>query len=201
MRVARAISETIHLTVLGVWGGAMIMIGVTAAIGFPTMKALDPKLPEYAQFSGDHWMIAAGKVMNKAFLVSDWIGVVCAVLAAITLVVVLVGTRTRFARPATVLRTVALAAAIAALVYSVGVLRPHMQHELRAFWDAARAGDNQAAAIHQKAFDEMHPQASFLIVAQLVLALWALGTGGYAAVTESDWKRAHAKATPTEEAP
>ena len=184
MRIARAISETIHLGVLGLWAGTVLMTGVTAALAFPTMKALDPTLPGFAKFNGDHWMIAAGSVMNKAFLVSDWVGLVCAGLAVVTLLFVLLGVRVKFAKPATVLRTVALAAALGMSIYAVAVLRPHMQAELTDFWDAARAGDSDTAAIHQQAFDDLHPKASFLLISQFVLVLWALGAGGFAALTE-----------------
>lgn len=190
MRTIRAICETIHLGVLGLWAGSVLMIGVVAAIGFPTMKALRPTLPEYAAYPADeHWIIAAGAVMNKGFLASDWIGIGCAVLAVVTLLVVLLGARVRFARPATILRTLALAGAVGVLIYSVGVLRPRMQEALHSFWEAAKVGDLARAEPQREAFDAMHPTASRLIGAQLVLVLCALGFGGYAATTDRARRR------------
>jgi hypothetical protein len=98
--------------------------------------------------------------------------------------------RVRFARPATVLRTVAFVGALIVGAYSLAILRPEMQRELHAFWDAARAGNVDEADVHRAAFDEMHPRASFFIVTQLVLVLWSLAAGGFGAVMERDGERA-----------
>ena len=186
MRIARAICETIHLGALGLWAGAVLMTGVTAALVFPTMKGLDPSLPGFEAYTGDHWAVAAGSVMNRAFLAADWIGLVCGLVATATLVIVIVGVRVRGVRPATVLRWVVLGAAIVVSVYTLAVLRPAMQRELVAHWDTARAGENAAAARHMARFNAMHPRASFILMAQLVLVASALGAGGYVALTERE---------------
>ncbi len=62
---------------------------------------------------------------------------------------------------------------------------------LVAIMDAARRGEALTAGrlgeaeAHRAAFDEMHPTASFFIVTQLVLVLWALGAGGFAALMDT----------------
>lgn len=186
MRPGRTICEIIHLGALGLALGAMVITGAAAAIAFPVMKALDPHLPAFAAYGEPHWPVAAGSVMNRLFGVTDAVLLGAAIVAALTLGASRLIFRARFASIAGVLRLIALAA----LLGSVGLtrldLRPRMQSNLTAYWEAARAGDAEAAARHKAAFDADHPRASFLLVTQLVLAAWAFGAGAWHALRDDD---------------
>ena len=75
--------ETVHLAALGVWFGALVTVSATAALAFPTMKRLQPALPGFRIDLADHPQIAAGHVMNPAFMGVMVGGAVCSLLVAL----------------------------------------------------------------------------------------------------------------------
>ncbi len=169
--------RTIQAGMLGVALGVLVMTGAAAAIAFPTMKALQPSLPEFASYPSDHHRIAAGQVMARVFRVAE------AALAATLVVAIIAFTLdlVRASRQATVLerrvraaRGVLYVGMLAIMGFKFGVLNPRMNAELGAFWSDARAGNVQAADAHRAAFDADHPTASKLLYAQAVLVALAL---------------------------
>jgi len=184
MRIVRTIAEVLHLCALGVWAGAMGAVGAAAAIAFPMMRDLDPSLPAYAAYEGPHWSIAAGAVMNRVFALADTLGFVCACIAAATLVVVFV-VRARPLAPM-VIRAALVAGALGLAGHAMFVQGPAMRAHLHAYWEAAEAGEDETAAVHKEAFDAMHPRASGLIGAQLIVVLLAFGVGGWATIHERE---------------
>jgi small-conductance mechanosensitive channel len=165
MTRSRSILDALHRGTLGLWMGVLLMVGTTAAIAFPTMKSLDPHLPAYARYDGDHWAIAAGAIMNRAFLVSEWATAAFGAVAMMTL-----GFARRRRGRVWFIRLLALTVALGLSIWILAGQRPAMSHHLESFWSAAAAGDNAMAAEHKAAFDRMHPVASNLLITQLVLA-------------------------------
>lgn len=170
-------AESLHAAALGLWGGALVASGAVAAIIFPTMRDAQVHMPDFASYSGAHWPIAAGQVMNKVFLLVDGLGIGALVIAVLTLAIVVRVRPTRHVGSATAVRLIALGMLIAMTGYAVGILRPDMQHHLHAFWLAAKTGDAANATLHRAAFDARHPTASFVMGAQLVLIVVALMAG------------------------
>ena len=159
----RAFCETVHTVALAIWLGVVVAAGATAAIVFPAMKALSPRLPEYAAYDGEHWPIAGGHIMVPVFLFADIVQFVCALLAALTLVGLLLLVKIPARRPAVILRMLALAVAIASLTSMLLIVTPRFNAAVTQFWDAAKAGDSKAAQIHKAAADDIHPLASKLL--------------------------------------
>ncbi|MFG0275707.1 MAG: hypothetical protein ACF8QF_11680 [Phycisphaerales bacterium] len=175
--------ETAHILALGVWLGALVMTGATAAIAFPTMRDLDPSLPAFAAYPEDHCTIAAGMVMARVFFVCDTVQLVGAMVASVTLIGLFATGAVSRRRAAHVIRAAILAAlAVSLLQYLIFPAREMAQH-LDAFWTAARAGDIATADAERAAFDRLHPGASLRlslhaigIVAALVVGCWAATT-------------------------
>lgn len=170
---------TVHLTSLGLWLGTLVMTGVSAAILFPTIKALDPSLPEYDAYDGEHWPIVAGHAANTIFLYSDIIQFVCCLLAMGSLLggLLLLGDRLRSRSVA--LRVVMVTAAMCVFGYGFMVHTPSMNTEITAFWRAAKAGDNDVAQRHRHAFGAMHPTSTNLMGATTLLVLGSLIAGAW----------------------
>ena len=59
----------------------LVMSGTMAAVIFPTMKQLQPVLPEFVKVPQDHWSLAAGLVMRKVFFISDAVQLVMATIS------------------------------------------------------------------------------------------------------------------------
>lgn len=174
MRAIPLTALVLHVVALALWLGGVVTSGLAAAIIFPTMKGLDPRLPEYAAYTGDHWMLAAGKVAARIFHATDLVQGVCAVVTIAT-AGVLLGTRAIRVRPLAPLAwLVGVVGALAVLGTALFWLRPEMDANLHASWDAALAGDNPTAEAARQAFSARHPLASNLMSATALLVLMAL---------------------------
>lgn len=166
----------LHIAAVGLWAGSLAMSGVAAALIFPGMKRLSPTLPEYAQYTGDHWMIAAGMIAARQFAVLAWVEAALALVAVGSLLLLVASGRTRLSLML-VLRILGIGAVTAILVFQAFFLQPRMDRHMHAHWDAARQGDNEAAVASKNAFTADHPLASGLMQARLGLLLACLLAG------------------------
>lgn len=164
----------LHILALSLWLGCVVTAGLAAAIVFPTMKALDPHLPQYAGYTGDHWMLAAGRIADRVFDATDTAQVGAAVVATLTGVGLLLARVVRARSRSALAWLIALAGALCVLAYTLTILRPRMTTNLIAYWDAASRADNPAAEAARAAFSAEHPLASNLMVATALLVLLAL---------------------------
>lgn len=177
----RTFCQTVHLVALGLWLGTLVMVGGAAAVLFPTMKSLDVRLPAFAAYDGEHWRLAAGRIGQQMFLVADLVQFPCALLTAGTFLCMMVWFGIGKRRGSTVVRALALGVAVAAAAGEILVLAPSMNGSLKAYWGAAQAGDNAAAAVHQRAFNDLHPIATNLLAVDAIAVFVALVMGARAA--------------------
>lgn len=168
MHHASPTARHLLIALLGVWLGALVAVGAGAAIAFPTMKKLNPTLPEFGAV-GDHWSIAAGSVFQPMFIGVLVVAVSAGVLASA--VTILYVRHMNNARRLTlnVLVIVATLTAVGGLVVARG-----MRSNWLNFLDAAKAGDTAAAATARAAFDKSHPISSTLLKAQAAIVLMTL---------------------------
>lgn len=171
--------ETLHVLALAVWLGTLVMTGVAAAVIFPEMRRLDPALATYSNYTGEHWMLAAGHVAAKIFAISDTIQLACAALAGLTFLVALFSRRLLPFRFMAAMRLIGLLTAFGALSYQAGSVGPAMQRELGEYWMAAQEGRNDDAAFHQLLFREQHPKASRTLGISALAVLVALAAGAW----------------------
>src|SRR5690349_21676927 len=54
------IVQTIHVVAAGVWLGSLVMTGAYAGLVFRTMRTLNPSLPDFGAYPGEHWRLAGG---------------------------------------------------------------------------------------------------------------------------------------------
>ncbi len=175
-RLAYQIGETLHLTALGVWAGALFGAGLTAAVTFPTMRDLEPTLGAYPGYTGDHWMLAAGQIASRVFLGTDIVQFVCAFLTIVGFAIaVIAGPKRRSWLQ--FFRAAGTGLAFLLVSYHLLLLMPPMQNDLRAYWDAAKAGDTPTAEVHRQAFSDRHGDASRSIGSTAVVTLVTLGLG------------------------
>ncbi len=183
MKRGRVLCEMAHLMALGVWLGAVVMTGATAGIAFTTLPTLGLTLAEFANGPGDHGVIAAGILMAKVFLVSDAVQLGGATIAFVTLLLLTMIFGLSIFRRATAARWGLMLVILISMSYYQFMLAPTMNSELASYWEAAKAGDTEAALEHKAAFDGRHPRASAILKlhAGLVFGLFAVGL--YAAQT------------------
>lgn len=174
----RVILTGLHLFALGAWAGMLMLVGAAAAIAFPTMKRLDPQLPEFSQYNEDHWMIAAGSVMNRVFQLADWVALGLATLALVSLVLIFAG-RQSAPRLRRTVHGIVLLVAMTLLLIESFVLAPRMRSTLEEFLDAARAGDIATANLARDEFRADHPMASRLMMAQFSAVMLSFAAGAW----------------------
>ncbi len=173
-----------HLASLGVWAGVLGGAGIAAAVAFPTVRDLAPSLPAYEAYAGEHWMLAAGMVASRVFVISDVVQFVCTFGAIIGFgLAVAFGGYLKGDRRSWLLffRALFLGLAFISVAYHLLILMPSMQHDLRQYWDAALAGETETAERFRQAFADRHPDASrslgltaLAALTTLLLGVWDL---------------------------
>ncbi|TVQ61318.1 MAG: hypothetical protein EA379_06625 [Phycisphaerales bacterium] len=155
------------------------------ASAFPEMRGLDPVLPMYAAYESAHWMIGAGVVANRVFHLTDVAQVIVMTLGVAAFIGANVLNRRSLLRAPVAAHTLFLLAACVLLAVQFLWLRPSMDGHLTLYWDAAAAGDHQAAAAHQSAFNALHTPASRLIGATGLAALATIACAGWALASDA----------------
>jgi len=175
MRTGRTLCNTVYWLALAIWLGVLIAAGVAAFATFTILPDLGLELESFRAYpSLEHGRIAAGKVMEPIFTFVDFVQI-----AAVTVVLIMVALQTwifgyRVRRLFGALRVGSLVVAAGLFAFRAASLSPGMNHDLRAYWQAAEAGEREAAAAHRAAFDAAHPVASNLFSVTLSLVVVAV---------------------------
>lgn len=184
-RTIEGLAESGSVIALGLWAGVLLMVGVTAAVTFPLIADLDVQIPQYEAFDGEHHRIAAGQVLNRAFLISDWIGVVCLAAAIVCIGVLwgMSGPGFRRARPGLVLRLASLGVLAIITIFQTAAFRPSLNAKFEQLWGAAQRGENDRADEIRARLAPQHAKASFLLATQFTLVLVAGVSSGFDGAT------------------
>ncbi|MEM9065694.1 MAG: hypothetical protein AAGB51_09425 [Planctomycetota bacterium] len=180
-RGIRRLTEAAHLLALGVWIGVIVGAGLAAAALFPSIRDLDPRVPAYEAYSGEHWLMVGGAAGERIFLYADVAQFVCATGAMLTLIISLITSGAGWRSLSTALRVPLLCAAIGLFSYSMFMHTPEMNEHLRQLRVAAEAGDEAVAQNHREAFRGMHPVASNLLGGTALFAFGAFVAGAFGA--------------------
>lgn len=178
------VCEGVHGVALAVWLGGLVMSGAIAAQLFPLVRAMDPVAPGYERYEGDQWLIVAGRIGDMVFATGDVVQFLCACVALLTLVASVAIFRLSARRISTLVRAIALGAGVILVAYQIFALGPAMQEDLRAYWRAASAGDNDLAGVHRDRFSLRHPEASrvlgltaLAVLVGVVGSVWSVAGG------------------------
>lgn len=167
--------EAIQVAAWATWAGALLVTGATAYFVFTLLKRLDPTLPEYAAYGGEHWRLLGGYVAERLFIGGDVVGflAICVGGGAFAL-----ACWKGHPHPRTwvaAFRALLIMAMVGVMTYRFAVLDPAMQADLAAYRQAAALGDTETALSLQGEYDVHHKTASNVIVGSLLLSLAALG--------------------------
>jgi hypothetical protein len=181
MRSWRAFLETVNLVALALWLGAIVFSGVVAARVFVVMRELDPRLNAYADYTGEHWKLAGGKVANGVFAITDIAQFLCALIAGLCFAALVATRIVSPRRLSTWLRGLGLSVGMACVMGLLLVVSPRLHAALAGYWAAAREGKNDEALRLQALAGQIHPTATmlmgvgaFAVLVALVAAAWTL---------------------------
>lgn len=188
MTPLQRLANAVHIITLSLWAGAIATTGFLAAIAFPTMKDLDPTLPNITADNAEHWRIAAGNIFNKAFsALNQWDALGHAVPSLafifwfIAGVAMSIGVNPR-QRPRRKMRTffrvrVLVFFVIIIATAAVDQTSTQMSELLTTLTAAAESGDEQRLEETRAAFDALHDivsrEMAFQLAAVLLAALLA----------------------------
>jgi len=175
--VNHAMSAARGLVLLGLlaWSGAILAAGISAAMAFPTMESIGARMPgTWAMETSEQWRVVAGQLMDRIFLLTDWIQAVAGAVVVLALVLErsIGGRRPRGWSGR--LRLLAIALGMAILAGRLAALAPEMRADLHAYWEAAEAGQWISAEDYRARFQALHPLASRLLTANLACLLVAV---------------------------
>jgi hypothetical protein len=174
------VAETLHLSVVGLWLGALLMTAAVAAVIFPTMRELDPTFGLFRAYGGPQADLGAGYIQARVFFVADVVQFVGAFAGGVTLAVSIAARRNLRSR-LTMARSVLFGAAVLVFAFEFFVLSPRMNRNATAYWRAAEAGDVVAAEKSRQMFSADHPTATRTFGATAVLVLGSLVAAGWSA--------------------
>ena len=173
--------DAMSVWVLGIWAGALIMTGASAAIIFPEVRQMGANVGDLILPSDEHWKYIAGRVQNRVFGVCDWLQLFSgAVILALFIASVLGHRCAQVGRRLWIARVAVTSLVLTALAVYLAWLAPAMQTDLHAFWTALDAKNLDAALVAQASFDKYHPIASKFFSGMLVgvVVLGLLTAGG-----------------------
>lgn len=176
--------EGTHLVSAAVWLGALVGAGGSAALLFPRMKELEPRLEAFAAYPGEHWKIAAGQVATRLFVACDAVQMVCAGVCFLSLGLVLSRMKKEgvVAGGAMLVRALALTVAMGLLCYQLFVLGPRMQANVQSYWTLAKAGEVERASDFERAFSADHPTSTNVLGGTAVGVLMLIVSGAWSQV-------------------
>jgi hypothetical protein len=175
----RLFLEFVHILALGMWLGTLGLAGATAGRTFVVMRHLDPALPGYAAFTGEHWSLAAGQVVQPMFVMVEIVQFAAMLIVGFTFVIAAAKFDLSLRRLSTFVRAFVLLFLIAVLSYRFFVLGPGMMQSLTTYWGAAGAGDTQRALEYKSIFDSAHALDRRLMMGTLLLVIGAIGAAGW----------------------
>ncbi|HMN95526.1 MAG TPA: hypothetical protein PKC43_04810 [Phycisphaerales bacterium] len=196
----RRLIDAIHLLSLALWLCAIAGAGIAAMGVFSTLPEVGLEVPAYRSYferaggvpdeelPREHGRLAGGMVMAPIFAATDRAQIILAAAAIVTLVLqlALFPAAWPLRRRSNILRTATLAAAALLLAFHAGMIAPRMDESLRGWWEGARSGDVERAAIARTAFDHDHLRADALFRARGVLVLAAIAFFATASVRPRD---------------
>lgn len=156
---------TLSLALLAAVTGMLVATGATAAMAFPTVKKIGVLVPAWSS-DPQAWLLVAGLPMQKAFTLNDY-----AAAVGIVLVGLLVWPRSGERRTIATLATWLSLAVLVLVVISEFVLHHKMDSYLQEIQRANIAGLSAQAADGHEAFSKLHPYATQLMSARLLLLL------------------------------
>jgi hypothetical protein len=160
---------------LTAWLAAMAAAGLAAAHAFAKLPATPMVLEAYALYpAAEHGRIAAGLMMADLFATVDFIQFAAIPLAVVTLALQLTVFGLPARRPANIVRLACLVLAAGLFAYYAVAVAPALNGALRTYWDAARAGDLETAALYRQLAGTYHSTARLVLQLNLGLVVAAI---------------------------
>lgn len=169
--------ESVHAVALALWLGFTVAAGAFAAMVFGVTKGLDPRLPEFEAYTGEHYLIVGGKMAQTVFFATDVVQFACSMLAIVTLIALFKVREDEARRPAMVMRASALVVSVASVAALLVIVNPKLTTATRLYWEAAKTGKMAEVELHRAIAADTHPYASALMLTSALMVLITLVAG------------------------
>jgi hypothetical protein len=166
---------------LCVWIAALGAAGLSAVHAFGTLPSTPLVMERFDGYPArEHGTIAAGLVMADLFVTVDFVQFAAIPLALITLGLQLTVFGLPARRPANMARLGCLVLGAGLFAWYAVAVAPPLNGALHAFWDAAAAGDLEAASRQRDLVGAYHSTARLVLQLNLVLVAGAVAASAIA---------------------
>ena len=175
---------------LVVWLAALAAAGLCAVHTFEKLQATPLVLERFATYPAqEHGTIAAGLVMADLFVTVDFVqfAVIPAALIMLGLQLTVFSLPAR--RPSNLIRLGCLVLAAGLFAYYAVAVAPPLNGALRVYWDAAAAGDLEAAGQGRDLVAAYHSTAHVVLQLNLALVTGAVAASAVALGPSAQRKR------------
>jgi len=170
----------VYLLALALWLGALMSAGIAAGSTFSVLTKMDISIARYTKFVPDeadvpnaHENLAAGHVLEPVFWITNAVQLIAIPLVLLTLAAQLFVFNQHKSKFSNFIRTFCIIISAGIFAYHAFALTPPMNRDLRAYWQAAEAGDILAAKTHREGLLSRHGTATNILFSTLMLVLIA----------------------------
>lgn len=175
----RSLAAYFQSITLALWLGILLTTGTAAAVLFPAMKELNPTLPGFAGYTGEHWLIAAGRPATSLFRIYQCASGVLAGLTVISLIVTCSGRPRGWMRSPSMTVYLFLMLALVVVQVMEQTLHSTMRVNLMGYWEMAGRHETAAALNLKDQFGALHKQSELITGIEAVLLAFAILVFGY----------------------
>ena len=191
------IVQGVYWLALGVWAGAIVMVGITAATAFRTAPTLDLTVgvapysdPAFADEAG---VIVAGQIMMRVFSHLSTVQLICAIAAVVCMALQSTVCAGRLLRRAPVLNMLRMALVLVPTAF-VLLDRYWLSRAMRAAYAtmydlsldaAARLAASETFDFYHIVSERMLQGSLFMLIAAVLISPFVLRTGGAAPQTQT----------------
>lgn len=156
------LTNGLHFLALGTWFGAILMLAISAAMTFQTVRTYQPTLdlPPYNQpeLASRSDAILAGAIVGRSLQGLKWVQIICATLVVVTLAVQMTAFRSYLLKSRTSLLNITrlglLAIPVIVLLVDILWITPSIWEYRDAMYAAPASAEKQMAA--RENFDRYH---------------------------------------------
>lgn len=171
MRGLRLCNAIQRLAVV-VWIGVLISAFVARGGAMSVLPDMGLTIDDFLAYDlHEHWRIAAGKLMEPVFTFADLVQFVAVLTVLATVILQCAYYRLPARSPAGGLRLLCLGLAAVLLAVRAAVIMPSMNRAMRAYWEAARLVQADAAADYRQSFEAAQSVALWMMGVTVVLLL------------------------------
>ena len=180
MQSLHKLCNVVYWLAMVAWLSVLVSAGIGAYSAFSVLNDMDISISRYSGFVPDettipnaHSSLAAGHVLEPVFWITNAVQFVAIPLVILALAAQLLFFKQHKNKFSNFIRTACIIISAGLFAYHAFAVSQPMNQDLRAYWQAAKEGDIQAASDHREGLLSRHGTAKNILLATLLLVVIA----------------------------